>query len=61
MRHDAPENETGALSQDEAFMPLMNTSFAPGECLEAPSAMAEGALRDIAWAEYYYFSGLPEK
>lgn len=42
-------------------MPLMNTPFAPGECLKAVESMEEGAQRDIAWAEYYYFSGQPEK
>lgn len=42
-------------------MPLMNTPFAPGECLKAVESMEEGSQRDIAWAEYYYFSGQPEK
>lgn len=42
-------------------MPLMNTDFAPGHCLEAVKAMDEGVQRDIALAEYYYFSGQPEK
>ena len=42
-------------------MPLMNSAFAPGECLKTVEAMEEGAQRDIAWAEYYYFSGKPEQ
>lgn len=50
-----------ALFQEKAFMPLMNTPFAPGRCLEAVEAMEEGAQRDIAWAEYHYFSGHPER
>ena len=42
-------------------MPLMNSSFAPGECLKTVETMEEGSRQDIAWAEYYYFSGQPEK
>ncbi len=41
------------------FMPLMNTAFVPGHCLEAAQAMAAGPQRDIALAEYHYFSGQP--
>lgn len=47
--------------QERAFMPLMNSSFVPGECLRTVEAMKDGCQRDIAWAEYYYFSGQPEK
>ena len=43
------------------LMPLMNTPFPPGGCLAAVEAMEEGPRRDIAWAEYYYFTGHPEK
>ena len=42
------------------LMPLMNTAFAPGHCREAVEAMAAGPQRDIALAEYHYFSGQPE-
>ena len=42
------------------LMPLMNTSFAPGCCLKAAKAMEKGPQRDIALAEYHYFSGQPE-
>lgn len=42
-------------------MPLMNSPFTPGKCLETVEAMEEGAQYDIAWAEYCYFSGQPEK
>ena len=42
-------------------MPLMNSPFTPGKCLETVETMEEGAQSDIAWAEYYYFSGQPEK
>lgn len=47
--------------QRHAFMPLMNSSFAPGECLKTVETMEKGSRQDIAWAEYYYFSGQPEK
>lgn len=49
------------LLQECAFMPLMNSPFTPGKCLETVYAMEEGAQYDIAWAEYCYFSGQPEK
>lgn len=43
------------------LMPLMNTPFAPGECLKVVEGMEPGARRDIARSEYCYFSGQPEK
>ncbi len=43
------------------LMPLLNTAFAPGHCREAVEAMPAGTRRDIATAEYYYFSGRPEE
>lgn len=49
------------LLQEHTFMPLMNSPFTPGKCLETVEAMEEGAQHDIAWAEYCYFSGQPEK
>ena len=42
-------------------MPLMNTPFRPGRCLAAVEAMEAGPRRDIAQAEYYYFTGQPEQ
>ena len=42
-------------------MPLMNTPFLPGHCQEAVEAMEAGPQRDIALAEYHYFSGQPEQ
>lgn len=50
-----------SLFRERTFMPLMNSSFTPGECLKAVETMEEGSQQDIAWAEYYYFSGQPEK
>lgn len=49
------------LFQEHTFMPLMNSSFAPGECLKTVETMEKGSRQDIAWAEYYYFLGQPEK
>ena len=42
------------------FMPLMNTPFSPGQCLATAKAMEEGPRREIAMAEYHYFTGDPE-
>ena len=42
------------------LMPLMNTAFVPGNCQDAALAMTPGPRRDIALAEYHYFSGQPE-
>ena len=56
-RHAAPE-EPPAKSVP---MPLMNTSFLPGQGRQAVWTIPEGAQRDIAWAEYFYFSGQAEK
>ena len=50
----------GRILNHENLMPLMNTVFAPGHCREAVENMPAGARRDIALAEYYYFSGQSE-
>ena len=52
---------TAELLYSANLMPLMNTPFAPGQCLAAVEAMEEGPRRDIALAEYHYFSGHPEE
>lgn len=54
------EAASGSLLDHADLMPLMNASFAPGHCRETMEAMAVGPQRDIAKAEYYYFSGRPE-
>ena len=41
-------------------MPLMNTAFEPGHCVEYVNGIQDLRLRDIALAEYHYFSGTPE-
>ncbi len=43
------------------LMPLMNTAFEPGQCIEYIVAMPDGPQKKIAFAEYYYFSGRPEE
>lgn len=55
------EKKSGGLLDHTNLMPLMNTAFTPGRCKEAVEAMEEGAQKDIAMAEYHYFSGQPEK
>lgn len=57
-----PGTGDGRQPLDRAnLMPLMNTAFAPGHCREAVEAMAAGPQQEIAFAEYYYFSGHPEE
>ena len=55
--------ETGAAGvlDHTVLMPLMNTPFQPGTCVAAVRAMEAGPRRDIAWAEYYCFTGQPDK
>ena len=43
------------------FMPLMNTPFEPGRCMDYIGEMEDGPGKEIALAEYHYFSGQPEK
>ncbi len=40
-------------------MPLMNAAFTPGQCMKYVEGIEDARLRDIALAEYYYFSGRP--
>ena len=42
-------------------MPLMNGAFQPGHCMEYVEGLKDPRLRDIAMAEYHYFSGRPEE
>lgn len=60
----APKQEgasAATLLNHANLMPLMNTPFRPGECLAAVEVMEAGLQRDIAQAEYYYFTGRPEE
>ena len=42
-------------------MPLMNTAFVPGRCMEYVEEIQDVRQRDIALAEYHYFSGRAEE
>ena len=53
-----PRREPGAHAN---LMPLLNTAFAPGQCRAFAESLDEGPRRDIAFAEYAYFSGNPEE
>lgn len=53
--------DNGQEKYCSCLMPLMNTPFTPGHCREYLDNMEEGDRKQIAWAEYYYFSGQPEK
>ena len=44
-----------------ALMPLLNSPFPPGRCLEYIEGIADSHIRDIARSEYFYFSGQPEE
>ena len=48
-------------TQSFTMMPLMNTAFRPGQCRKTVEAMADGPQKDIAWAEYYYFTARAEQ
>ena len=54
----AAPTQTGA---ELTPMPLMNAAFAPGHCLEYVQSIEDKRLRDIAMAEYHYFSGNAEE
>lgn len=54
-------NPSVLLAVSENLMPLMNSAFVPGRCRATAEAMAEGPQRDIALAEYHYFSGHAEE
>ena len=53
-------NPVPLLAVSENLMPLMNSAFPPGRCRATAESMAEGPRRDIALAEYHYFTGEPE-
>lgn len=54
------QTSAGGRLNHANLMPLMNTAFVPGNCQAAVLAMPPGPRRDIALAEYHYFSGQPE-
>ena len=42
-------------------MPLMNSAFHPGRCMEYIEKMPDPLQKEIAYAEYFYFSGQAER
>lgn len=65
---DKPEDQRRKKQADQAgagmpftMMPLMNTPFLPGQCRETVESMEDGPQKDMAWAEYYYFSAQAEQ
>ena len=42
-------------------MRLMSTSFKPGECLMLVNQLEDPASREMAYCEYYYFTGQHDK
>lgn len=56
----APRHDASAVLRPENLMPLLSSSFAPGEHRACIEAMSDPDRRGIAWAEYYYFSGQAE-
>lgn len=58
----APPREPSLPQAEESnLMPLLNTAFEPGQCRRTIEEMPPGPRRDIALAEYWYFSGQPEQ
>ncbi len=57
-RVDGAQNEP---SVQRVAMPLMNIPFKPGYALDTIEQITDIESRDIALAEYYYFSGQAEK
>ena len=57
----APQRPRRAWGAHANLMPLMNTAFELGHCREFVESFEEGSRRDIARAEYAYFSGMPDK
>ena len=56
-----PAAESPAVPAASGLMPLMNTPFAPGQCMACIEEMEDGPRKDIAVAEYHYFSGQAEQ
>lgn len=61
------KNEQNIQSSDKKnitfsrLMPLLNTPFKSGQCMNYIEAMENKAQKNIALAEYYYFSGCPDE
>ncbi len=51
----------GHVPEEAIPMPLLNTPFLPGYCMEQVVRIEDANQRNIALCEYYYFSGQAEK
>ncbi len=60
-KQSAQQDTACADPSPQGLMPLMNAAFEPGRCMEYIGGMPQGPQRQIALAEYYYFSGRPEE
>lgn len=61
---EVDDTEYAAKAPEDRYrglMPLLNTPFKPGSCLETIEAMETGPEKNIAFAEYHYFSGRAEE
>ncbi len=59
---DKPDNEVSAVSKAIRLpMPLINTPYKLGDAMSAIEAIEDIDSRNIAMAEYYYFTGQSEK
>ncbi len=58
---EAPAEIEQARIPMRVAMPLLNTPFRLGTVMDAINAMEDPETRNIALAEYYYFSGRSEK
>lgn len=56
-----PLNTTPQSNFHVYLMPLMNTTFESGQCMEIIKNTKNADKKGIMLAEYYYFSGQPEK
>lgn len=59
-RRTTKEADSGENCCYSEIMPLMNSSFPPGKCLEYIENMDSCLQKEIAFAEYFYFTGRPE-
>lgn len=57
------ENKTNSADDviHKGLMPLLNTAFEPGHCIEYIEKIQDKDVREIADAEYKYFSGQAEE
>ncbi len=54
---DSARGEVAACRPERVAMPLLNTPFKPGQGMDAAIRIEDPDSRNIALAEYYYFSG----